>query len=56
MERMNEYKKNLGREWIKADSGDTWICPIGALDGIENPTEDQLNQFCVNESHNPENA
>jgi hypothetical protein len=56
MEKMNEYKKNLGREWIKSESGDTWICPIGTLDGIEKPTEEQLRQFCVNESNNPENA
>jgi hypothetical protein len=56
MENMNEYKKSLGREWIKSESGNTWVCPIGALDGIENPTDEQLSQFCVNESHNPENA
>lgn len=56
MEKMNEYKKRLGHEWIKSESGETWICPIGAMKGIENPTEEQLSRLCVNESYNPENA
>ncbi len=52
----NSYKQSLGRKWIKGESGDTYICPINALAGIENPTEEQLRSLCVNESFDPQNA
>jgi hypothetical protein len=50
-----EYKRALGVKWIKAASGTTYLCPAGAIDHIENPTEEQLKELCVNESLNPHN-
>ena len=50
-----EFKKSLGVKWIKADSGSTYLCPVDALDRLDNPTEDQLKLICVDESLNPQN-
>ncbi len=50
-----EHKKTLGVKWIKAGSGSTYLCPVDAVDRIENPTEEQLKLICVDESDNPQN-
>jgi hypothetical protein len=55
MEKMNEYKKELSVRWIKADSGNTYLCPVDALSRMENPSEEQLKTICVDESMNPQN-
>ena len=52
---LNEFKQELGVQWIKADSGSTYLCPIEALKRLENPTEEQLRMICVDESMNPQN-
>ena len=49
-------KMNLGIQWVKSESGNTYLCPVGALDGIQSPTEADYNKFCVNESNNPHNS
>ena len=49
-------KKELSVKWIKADSGNTYLCPVAALDRLDKPSEDQLKMICVEESSNPENA
>ena len=51
----NSYKARLGVRWFRAKSGNTYLCPIDAFDGIENLSEDQLERMCVNESHDPHN-
>ena len=48
-------KKELSVKWIKAQSGNTYLCPVAALDRLGNPTEDQLKMICVEESDNPQN-
>ena len=53
---MNEFKKELSVKWIKAESGNTYLCPVSALDRIDNPTEGQLRTICVEESANPQNS
>ena len=55
MEEMNEFKKQLSAKWIKAQSGTTYLCPVSALDRLENPSEEQLKTICVEESMNPQN-
>ena len=50
------FKQELGVKWIKAKSGNTYLCPVKALDRIKNPTEEQLKVICVDESKNPENT
>jgi len=52
---MNSFKRNLGVKWIRGRSNTTYLCPVGALDGIDNPTEEQLQSLCVEESMNPHN-
>ena len=56
MSKHNEFKKQLGVKWIKAESGNTYLCPVDALKRLENPSEDQLKIICVDESMNPENG
>ena len=51
-----EITQVQGTQWYKSESGNTYICPTGALDGIDNPTDEQLSRLCVNESNNPHNA
>ena len=50
-----EIKRELSLKWIKAKSGNTYLCPVAALDRIDNPSEDQLKMICVDESQNPQN-
>ena len=49
------HKQEIGVKWIKANSGNTYLCPVNALSRIDNPTEDQLKMICVDESINPQN-
>ena len=51
----NEFKKELSVKWIKADSGNTYLCPVDALKKLDGPSEDQLKIICVEESSNPQN-
>jgi hypothetical protein len=51
-----EFKKEIGVRWIKAQSGNTYLCPVDALDRLNDPSEEQLRQICLDESSNPENA
>lgn len=54
-ETMNEFKKQLSVKWIKGDSGNTYLCPVDALEQLKNPGEDQLRMICIEESANPQN-
>lgn len=49
------FKRELSVKWIKADSGNTYLCPLEALKRIKEPTEEQLKIICVDESKNPQN-
>jgi hypothetical protein len=55
MEENKEYKKELSVKWIKAPSGQSYLCPVNALKRINNPSEEQLKTICVDESKNPQN-
>ena len=50
-----EFQRTLGVKWIKAKSGNTYLCPVNALDRLKAPTEEQLKLICVDESLNPQN-
>ena len=53
---INTFKKRLGPRWIRSkSSGNTYLCPASALEGMSDPTEEQLEAACVNESLNPQN-
>ena len=56
MEGLNAFKKQLSVAWIKADSGNTYLCPVDALDRLEDRSEQHLRMICVDESENPQNS
>ena len=49
-----EFKRELSVKWIKAKSGNTYLCPVDALKRIKNPSEKDLKTICVDESQNPQ--
>ena len=53
---MNSYKKDLGYKWVKATSGNTYLCPVDSLKEMSNPSEDDLRSICVDESMDPQNS
>ena len=55
MAELNEFKKELSVKWIKAESGNTYLCPVAALSRIDDHSEEQLRTICVDESSNPQN-
>lgn len=46
-------KINLGINWVKTDSGNTYLCPAG--EDFSGATDEELEARCINESHNPQN-
>jgi hypothetical protein len=54
---LNEFKKEIGVKWVKAESGTSYLCPVTAFErlGSSNPKEDELKKICVDESQNPQN-
>jgi hypothetical protein len=52
---LNVFKKQLSVQWIKGQSGNTYLCPVDALSKIKNPSEEDLRKICVEESTNPQN-
>lgn len=50
---MNEHKRDLGVRWIQAESGTSYLCPISALEDLEQPTDEKLKEICIDESMNP---
>jgi hypothetical protein len=50
----NEFKKELSVKWIKAESGNTYLCPVDALKKLKSPSESDLKTICVDESENPQ--
>ncbi|MDJ0763888.1 MAG: hypothetical protein QNJ97_12985 [Myxococcota bacterium] len=52
---LNEFKKEVGVKWVKADSGTSYLCPVASYERLDNPSEEQLKTICVDESQNPQN-
>jgi hypothetical protein len=52
---IQQRKQGTNLKWIKGDSGNTYLCPVDALEKLENPTEEDLKKICVDESSNPQN-
>ena len=51
----HEMTTRQGYEWIKAGSGNSYLCPIGAITDKSKATEEQLKKVCVDESGSPHN-
>jgi hypothetical protein len=54
-EQQDEFAKEIGVKWIKCDTGNTYLCPVAALQRLDDPSEEQLKMICVDESMNPQN-
>ena len=52
----DQRKLDVALLWIKASSGNTYLCPADAFRGVENPAESELQRLCVDESENPQNS
>jgi len=52
---LKEFKRELGVKWVKAKSGNTYLCPTASLARLQKPTEEDLKKICVDESKNPQN-
>jgi hypothetical protein len=52
-EEIRARKISLGTNWVKTDSGSTYLCPAGV--DISNASDEELRALCVNESLNPQN-
>jgi len=51
-----QTKQETGVQWIKAASGNTYLCPTSVLDKIDVKNESDLKRACVDESTNPHNT
>ena len=54
-EEKGTIKRELSLKWIKAESGNTYLCPVASLERLEQMTEEDLKKICVDESSNPQN-
>ena len=54
-EKYEVHKRDFNVQWIRAESGNTYLCPVNALRRVHQPTEEQLKLICVEESTNPQN-
>ena len=52
---LNEFKREIGVKWVKAESGRSYLCPLAAFGRLDNPKEEDLKKICVDESENPQN-
>ena len=55
MENDKEFAKEIGVKWIKAKSGNTYLCPVASLERLNSQNEDDLKKICVDESMDPHN-
>ncbi len=53
---LQEFKKEIGVKWIRAESGTSYLCPLASFARLGgSPKEDDLKRICVDESQNPQN-
>ena len=53
MDEIRSRKINLGTNWVKSDTGNTYLCPAGV--DASSATDEELRALCVEESNNPQN-
>ena len=46
-------KINLGINWVRSESGSTYLCPAGR--DFSGASDEELRAHCVDESSNPQN-
>ena len=42
--------------WVKAQSGNLYVCKAGAVADPRNATEEELRKHCMDDSHRPDNS
>jgi len=52
-EEIRTQKVKLGINWVKSDSGSTYLCPVG--EDFTGATDEELRARCIDESNNPQN-
>jgi hypothetical protein len=52
-EEIRTRKINLGINWVKSDTGLTYLCPAGV--DLSGATDEELRAHCIDESLNPQN-
>ena len=52
-EEIRTRKINLGINWVKSDSGSTYLCPAG--EDFSDASDAELRAHCIDESLNPKN-
>jgi hypothetical protein len=52
---MSKNASELGVKWIKAESGNTYLCPVDAVGKLSDRTDESLRRLCLEESRNPHN-
>ena len=52
---MSKQARELGVKWIKAESGNTYLCPVNAVDELSDRSDESLKKICLDESQNPHN-
>jgi hypothetical protein len=52
-EEIRARKINLGINWVKSESGSTYLCPTGQ--DFSGASDDELRAHCIDESLNPQN-
>ena len=48
-------KQELNVKWVKGKSGTTYLCKVGDLEKLKDPSEADLKKICIDESDNPQN-
>jgi len=52
-EEIRARKINLGINWVKSESGSTYLCPTDR--DFSDASEEELRAHCIDESANPHN-
>jgi hypothetical protein len=52
---MKAHVSKNQRKWIKAKSGNVYVCPVNALPNPETATEEELKAHCLDDSRRPDN-
>ena len=52
---MTSYVSKSQRIWIKSDLGNVYVCPANIGNDPKEMTEEELKQYCLDDSDRPDN-
>ena len=53
---MKAHVSNNSFIWVKAESGNLYVCKVGAIADPSQASEEELRQHCMDESSRPDNS